>query len=170
MLFYLISIFSNYLLPSFTIQYRWIRSPIFATSVFVHVESSSLLSRSRSTMLLQFGLSYLLRELVCYWKIWRIGGIWTAELPVAVRGLYPLDHGDPPWLLWPIFFLLFWAKLQLFSKTLEKCEQRYLMFKKIIKDWYKYQGNQIRILVGVFAPMCVLWNVFILEIKEHFCI
>ena len=38
-------------------------------------------------------------------------------------------------------FVLFWAKLHLFSKTLEKCKQRYLMNQKFIKGLITYQGK-----------------------------
>ena len=36
-------------------------------------------------------------------------------------------------------FVLFWAKLHLFSKTLQKCKQRYLMNQKFIKGLMTYQ-------------------------------
>ena len=89
-IFLLLFQFSNFLLQSYITQYRWIKSPIFATLVLVQVKLSFFLLRLRSTMLLHFCLSYLLCKLVCFWKnlknrrdlnCWLLGGHETTATP-----------------------------------------------------------------------------------------
>ena len=53
-------------------------------------------------------------------------------------------------------FVLFRKKLHFFSKTLEKCNQRYLMNQKFIKGLITYQGKQIQHRVNTSNLMYVL--------------
>ena len=89
------------LLFSIQIQLTYFITYIFFRLVQVGVKSSfstMLPSLSYASTYLVFHFSFWLCFPLCcfgrFGKRRRMGGNWTTDLPVAVRALYPLDHGD----------------------------------------------------------------------------